>query len=388
MSDIYHLRLYDTELIRFSLEKRGLDGLVAKIISVQKEHASLMPLDLEQTGEGIIRWLGKRVIPKNRTFVDQILKTLNLSPNDTKGIIDVCKGLSLNDSYWVVPENFKGTFETYNLYENRFSEILALVAYTGAGRSQEAFTTSPELTTNGMLPKAWRLIEGDGIYLYKGGTQGASNTGREPYCEAYASQIAAAMGLNAVHYDLENWKGITASKCRLFTNIDTAFIPIGRIVKTGGIQACLDYYDALGREFGEQLRSMLVFDALIYNEDRHFGNFGLLRDNHTGQITAPAPIFDNGLSLMAFAGKDDLDCFSHFEAYAKLRANPYQVSYEDICRAVIGPIQKAQLRRMIGFQFHRYPGGTMAKNHLDYLEKLLEQRVQALLSIPSRRLPH
>ena len=29
-------------------------------------------------------------------------------------------------------------------------------------------------------PLAWRLIEGDGIYLYKGGTQGASNTGREP----------------------------------------------------------------------------------------------------------------------------------------------------------------------------------------------------------------
>ena len=349
MSDTYSLRLYNTELMRFSLEKRGLDGLIASIISVQEEYAPLMPLDLERTSEGIIRWLSKRVIPKNRTFVDQILKTLHLSHNDTKGIIDVCKGLSLNDSYWVVPEGFEGTFEAYNLYENRFSEILALVAYTGAGQSHEAFTTSPELTTSGMLPKAWRLIEGDGIYLYKGGTRGASNSGREPYCEAYA------------------------------------FIPIGRIVRTGGIQACLDYYDALGREFGEQLRSMLVFDALIYNEDRHFGNFGLLRDNHTGQIIAPAPIFDNGLSLMALAGKDDLDSFSHFEAYAKMRTNPYQVSYEDICYAVMGPVQKAQLRRMIGFQFHHYPAGMVTEVHLDYLEKLLESRVQNLLNIPIRK---
>ncbi|RKI64048.1 XRE family transcriptional regulator [bacterium 1xD42-67] len=385
MSDNYSLRLYDTELMRFSLEKRGLDGLVANIISVQEEYAPLMPLDLEQTSEGIIRWLSRRVIPKNRTFVDQILKTLNLSHNDTKGIIDVCKGLSLNDSYWVVPEGFEGTFEAYNLYENRFSEILALVAYTGAGQSHEAFTTSPELTTSGMLPKAWRLIEGDGIFLYKGGTRGASNSGREPYCEAYASQIAAVMGLNAVHYDLENWKDITASKCRLFTDIDTAFIPAGRIVPTGGIQACLDYYDALGGEFGEQLRSMLVFDALIYNEDRHFGNFGLLRDNHTGKIIAPAPIFDNGLSLMAFAGKDDLDSFSHFETYAKMRTPPYQVSYEEICHAVMGPVQKAQLRRMIGFQFHRYPAGMVTEAHLDYLEKLLEDRVQELLNIPDRK---
>ena len=56
--------------------------------------------------------------------------------------------------------------------------------------SREAFSTSPELTTNGMLRKAWRFVEGDGIYLYKGGTEGAANTGNEPYSEYYACQIA------------------------------------------------------------------------------------------------------------------------------------------------------------------------------------------------------
>ena len=207
--------------------------------------------------------------------MDEILKTLGLGRNDTKGIIDVCRGLSLNDSYWVVPEEFDGRFSQYNLYENRFSEILALVAYTGAGGSRQAFTTSPELTTGGMLPKAWRYVEQEGICLYKGGTAGASNTGREPYCEYYASQIAETMGLNAVYYDIENWKGITASKCALFTDIDTAYVPIGRIVQTGGIAACLDWYDSQGPEFSDQIRSMLVFDALIYNEDRHLASFGI-----------------------------------------------------------------------------------------------------------------
>lgn len=51
-------------------------------------------------------------------------------------------GLSLNDSYWVVDESFDGKFADYNLYNNRFSEALSLVAYTGAGRSDEAFDTS------------------------------------------------------------------------------------------------------------------------------------------------------------------------------------------------------------------------------------------------------
>ena len=381
MSTIYSLRLYDTELMKFRMEERGLEGLVTEILSVNQEQAHLLPLDMEQSDEGVMKWLSRRVIPKNRTFVDEILKTLGLSHNDTKGIIDVCKGLSLNDSYWVVPDGFEGKFPQYNLYENRFSEMLALVAYTGAGQSRQAFTTSPELTTNGMLPKAWRFVENDGIYLYKGGTSGASNAGREPYCEYYASQIAETMRLNAVHYDLENWKGITASKCALFTSIDTSYIPIGRLVKAGGIKGCLDYYDRLGGEFGEQLRSMLVFDALIYNEDRHFGNFGLLRDNHTGRIIAPAPIFDNGLSLFCFAGKEDL---RDIEAYAKTRSNPYGVSYESICAEVMGEKQKTQLRRMIGFRFKRHPSLNLPEDHLTAIEKVLENRVRELLALPTR----
>lgn len=83
-----------------------------------------------------------------------------------------------------------------------------MAAYTGAGGSRQAFTTSPELTTGGMLPKAWRYEEQDGIYLYKGGTTGVSSAGRESYCEFYASQIAERMGLNAVHYELERNCGV------------------------------------------------------------------------------------------------------------------------------------------------------------------------------------
>lgn len=381
MNCVYSLKIYDIELMKFSLEKRGLEGLIVEILSTNKECNHLMPLDMECTGEGILKWLEKRVIPKNRTFVDQILKTLGLSQNDTKGIIDVCKGLSLNDSYWIVPEDFEGTYEQYNLYDNRFSEMLALVAYTGAGQTKQAFTTSPELTTNGMLPKAWRFIEGDGIYLYKGGTSGASNAGREPFCEYYASQIAETMGLNAVHYDLENWRGITASKCKLFTDKDTSFVPVGRIVKSCGIQKCLDYYDKLGKTFSEQIRSMLVFDALIYNEDRHFGNFGVLRDNHTGKIVAPASVFDNGLSLFCFAGREDLPTLAE---YAKTRTNPYYISFEEVCAAVMGTKQKEQLRRMIDFKFTRHPKLNLPEEHLVAVEQVLENRVRELLEIPVR----
>lgn len=378
MNSLYELRLYDETLLTFSMAEKGLEGLVAEIDYINNDKLNLFPLDLDASNIGIIKWLRNRVIPKNRRFVDEILKTLNLSQNDTKGIIDVCKGLSLNDSYWVVPKGFAGAFSEYNLYENRFSEILSLVAYTGVGSSNKVFTTSPELTTNGMLPKAWRFVENDGIYLYKGGTDGAANSGKEPYSEYYASQIAAAMGLNAVKYELENWKGILASKCKLFTDIDTSFVPIGRIVKDGGIVACLEYYKSLGNEFYEQLKSMLVFDAVIYNEDRHFGNFGILRNNHTGKIFAPAPIFDNGLSLFNFAMDDD---FKDLESYAKTRTTPYGISFETICAEVIGKKQVSELRKLIGFKFKRHDSINISEERLCVIEKLLQKRITQLISL-------
>ena len=378
MEQAYVLRLYDTDLLSFSLSEQGIEGLKAQIHSIDEEDRALFPLDLELTDDGLVKWLQRRVIPKNRAYVAEILKTYGLSVNDTKGIIDVCKGLSLNDSYWVVPQGFTGTFAQYNLYENRFSEILSLVAYTGIGQSDAAFTTSPELTTNGMLPKAWRFIEGEGIYLYKGGTFGAANTGNEPYSEFYASQVAQAMGLDAVAYELENWKGILASRCKLFTDINTAYIPIGRIVREGGLKACLEYYRQLGPEAYEQIKSMLVFDAVVYNEDRHFGNFGVLRDNHTGKVTSAAPVFDNGMSLFNFAMPED---FQDLDSYAKTRGTAYSVSFESVCQEVMGPIQARQLRKLIGFTFHRHPRLNWPEYRLEAIERHLQKRVRQLLEL-------
>ncbi|MCL2654814.1 MAG: helix-turn-helix domain-containing protein [Coriobacteriia bacterium] len=379
LSDRYELRLYDTTLVTFSLKEQGIEGLTARIISVNEEQKHLLPLGLDTSDEDVLRWLQHRVIPKNRAFVEEILKTLNLSQSDTKGIIDVCKGLSLNDSFWVVPEGFTGLFKDYNLYENRFSEILSLVAYTGIGQSHEAFTTSPELTTNGMLPKAWRYIGGSGIYLYKGGSSGAANAGNEPYSEYYAAQIAEAMGIKTVSYDLERWKGTLASKCKLFCDIDTAFVPVGSVVRSGGLKEVLDYYEGIGNDLLESVRSMLVFDAVIYNEDRHFGNFGFLRDNRSGALIGAAPLFDHGLSLFNYALPADI---SNLDEYAQTRSPVYRgVKFEDICVEVMGKTQARQLRRLIGFTFRRHPVLNLDEERLVAIEQHLQKRVRRLLGL-------
>lgn len=178
----YELRHFDTTLIRFSAtEDRSTPKI--NILWQNNDSKKLFPLDLEVSGDGVARWLKHRTIPKNRAYAHNFLSKCGLNINRPFNIITKCKGLSLNDCYWVVKEGFTGKFSDYNLYDNHFSQILALIAFTGYGSSiRTSLASCPEFTTNGMLPKCWRREHGQ-IKLFKGGTSEASNTGFEPYSE-------------------------------------------------------------------------------------------------------------------------------------------------------------------------------------------------------------
>ena len=50
----YELRIYNDTLITFSLEKRGLEGLSADIISIADDKKQLFPIDLTLTPHSIL----------------------------------------------------------------------------------------------------------------------------------------------------------------------------------------------------------------------------------------------------------------------------------------------------------------------------------------------
>ena len=373
----YVLKIYDEDLIKFSLYRDLFISCKIKWINEDKKY--LFPYNLELSEEGLIKWLNRRSIPKNRAFVSEILYSLGVRNNDIKGIIDICMGLSLNDCYWIIPEGSDRSFSEYNLYENRFSEVLSIIAYTGCRGQDVNFKSSPELSTNGMLRKGWRIDSKENRWLYKGGTDGFANTGLEPYSEELASQVAERMELRAVKYELELWKGVLSSKCKLFTDINTSYVPVGIIVKEGGINAVIKYYKELGNEYFQDLASMLVFDAVILNEDRHFGNFGLMRDNLSGKFTATAPIFDNGMSLLCYAM--DTDFKNNINDYIIKRTNPYGMDNQFIplAKKVMGPRQRAELRRLINFKFKENNVANLPTWRIEALEKVIQDRVKILL---------
>lgn len=377
---IFELRHFDTVLLRFDAQMDTAE-LEPKILWVAEDQRALLPLDLEVSGSGVARWLKRRTIPKNRAYVHNLLSKSGLSLNRPMNIIRVTKGLSLNDCYWIVEDGFVGSFERYNLYENRFSNVLALIAFTGYGSSvRSSLDSSPEFTTNGMLPKCWRRESGV-IRLYKGGTSGFSNTGNEPYSEFYAAQIAELLGVNAIRYNLSQWKGQLCSTCELFTGKDLSFLPVGRIVTKGGMPAIREYYEKLGPEYVEALNDMLVLDALICNTDRHYGNFGFLIDSHRNQIAAPAPLFDHGNSLFNFAGKDDLENEAALAAYADTLEPCVYDDFLGTAKAVLTQRHRERLRHLLTFRFRKHSRYNLPDKRLRLIEKEIQKRARALLDL-------
>lgn len=381
----YYIKLKNITLLSFFMEQNI--GLEISKIEIINKNTQIYPPQLqdEVNEDTIISFINSRIIPKNRAFVEDILRSYNLTLNDKKGVIDVSKGLSLTDDYWIVQDQSLD-FDKYNLFDIEFSDVLSLVAFTGYSSKVKGLFSSPELSTNGMLPKTWRRINNE-VFLYKGSTSylGAINTGIEPYSEYYAAQIAETLGYNHVKYNLDIWKDQVVSICPLFTTKDISYVPIGLVIKSGGIKSVFNYIKELG--FQTDLSNLLLFDAITANQDRHFGNFGLLRDNNTGKYIGLAPIFDNGESLLSKALPSDFENDIQFNILInsnEYKYSYYNASYEAIIKEYCTKEQIVDLRKLLTFKFIRNDKINLPENRLTKLEKFIQTRAREYIEILSQ----
>lgn len=379
----YILKLFDRELIRFSACDTGETPDV-NILRMEQDALPLLPPGMEATGQGLARWLRFRKIPPNRAYVHSFLAKAGLSVNATLAIMDVSKGLSLNDSYWVVRSDFRKNFAQCNLYENRFSELLANMAFTGEGSAVRGpVAPSPEFTTHGMLPKCWRRLSGK-VYLYKGGTEGASNTGNEPYSEYYAWQVAQVLGVNAIPYGLAKWKANLCSRCELFTSKETGFVPVGQIVQSGGMQAVIDYYAELGQEYKSALEDMVIFDAVIGNTDRHLGNFGFLVASRSNRLAGPAPLFDHGNALFNFAAQAEMESREAFLDFADAQTPACYSDFFSAARLCLKNRHYEGLEQLLHIKLKRHPRYNLPPRRLHLIETAIQERASRLLAGQSK----
>ncbi len=361
----YYLLNKNVKLLKFNLTQVG------KLENIQiVEKYSNLPEWIRDISE----FIRNRRAPKNR---ENIKKLLELSGCDTLfGYFSVSHALSLIDTYWVKPVSSDLCWEQVSLYTHDFNDVIAKTAFEGGLHGYNFSSTSPEYGTDGTFAKCW-IREAGQIKLLKRGSTGARNAGLEPYSEYYISQVAGELGLDYVDYGLRSRSDRICSVCDIFTSETYGYVPYAALDKAHGasVFSVLEYYKQFGLE--EKVRDMFVFDAVVFNEDRHKGNFGIIVDNDTQRIEDMAPLFDHNIALLCYAEEED---FNNLEKYLSEKGPRIGDDFVDTAAAIMTPKMRNKLIKLKGFEFKKHSKYNLPDWRLEALNKAVNKQIDLILN--------
>ena len=279
-------------------------GGISKIRGIiSEEHLPVGVVRMQRQNETIDRfafnqWWTGRSIPASRMGLSDMLDTLGIASSNL--LLTKCLGLSLSDHYWIRPYESNMLWEDVNFFDNDFSDDIGDLLFGTNGKKSGFDLSSPDNTSDGNLKKRWKIIDGK-RYLLKSGSNPYS---QQTFNEVIASKIMERLGIDHVPYSVTWINDEPYSVCEDFVTKDTELISAWRVLqlrtKANHESEYLHYVNIcreLGIDIVSSLDKMIVLDYIIANEDRHFNNFGLLRDANTLEWLGAAPIFDSGTSL-------------------------------------------------------------------------------------------
>ncbi|MDR2571034.1 MAG: HipA domain-containing protein [Oscillospiraceae bacterium] len=287
-------------------------GNISKVSDIHEKHH--LPIAVYEEKKGISRkalndwWIG-RSIPASRDGIkDALISLRELGIVNTTLLLTKCYGLCLSDQYWVRPAEQESApdsnlrWESINFFQNDFSMDIGeiLFGHEPADFSQVNLI-SPDNTSDGWLRKKWLIINGKRFLM-----KGASGVMKqEPYNEVIACAIMRRFGINHVNYELVVDNGKPYSLCENFVTPDTELVPAWRVrevIKKDNRDSNFTHFLRCCEHLGildvrAALDQMLILDYIISNEDRHYNNFGFIRNAETLEWLGLAPLYDNGTSL-------------------------------------------------------------------------------------------
>ena len=361
-------------------------GFITKILKViAPEHLPVGVADPKGnlSRAALNQWWTDRAIPASRSGLRDALDILGIV--DSKQLLMRCYGLSLSDQYWIKPDGSDLSWEKINFFDNSFSEDIGDILFETKPKNSILDFNSPDSTSDGNLKKRWKIINGK-RYLIKGGSDPFF---QQPFNEVIASEIMDRLRIAHIPYTVTSIDGKPYSLCEDFITSKTELIPAWRIIQTkkkrnetSTWQHFVDCCAELGISGTvEFLDRMIVLDYLIANEDRHYNNFGALRNAETLEWLGMAPIYDSGSSLgynkvsRRIATGEDIVCKpfkKHHEEQLKL---VWDLSWIDFDRL-------SDVREMItGILSSEIAAETIDENRIEAIVQSVESRIRTLQQI-------
>lgn len=255
--------------------------------------------NLKNTVGRLNSWWQGRAIPASRDGLKQILQAYDIET--TTKLSARSLGLSLSDQYWIKPAGSDIEWQDVNFFTNDFSNDLGDAFFSRGSSKPNISPMTPDASSNGWLKKKWTIIDGE-RYLAKAGSVPLL---QQPYNEVAASQIMQLLDIVHVEYRLVIEEDRPLCLCKNFVDTETEFVPANLIRNVlpkskndneyTHFLKCAEKLQISNAK--EYLNSLMAIDFLIENTDRHYGNFGFIRNVNTLKFVGAAPVFDSGTSL-------------------------------------------------------------------------------------------
>ncbi|MDR0831479.1 MAG: HipA domain-containing protein [Bacillales bacterium] len=294
------LKHKDIAVIEIEININGEISSVGKLFN--EKHLPVGTFNGHSLDYNVFReWWKGRAIPSSREGLNDFLESLGLVfPQE---LLDKSLGLSLSDQYWISPVSDDLKWENVNFFNNGFSEDVGniLLGKKEVTNKKNISLMSPDNTSDGVLKKRWKIINGK-RYLIKGGSNSAC---QEVANEVLASSICKRLNIPFVNYEVIDIDNKKYNLCEDFITGETELVTawhIKQLIKkdnnTSDYESFITKVESLGIE-NVRLRidQMLVLDFIIANIDRHYNNFGLIRNANTLEWLSVAPIYDSGTSM-------------------------------------------------------------------------------------------
>ena len=225
-------------------------------------HKDLLPGAMRRKTMGYSQWMKTRYSAGTNVTARRLMLRAFGTDNHNK-TLEITRALSLSDCYWLKQENEALLFEEVTPYLH--------TEWQGEGMFKGGSIST--LFVNGAADKRW--LDAHTLLKVK------SFKEMEPY------DLCAVLGL--AEY---------ASKARmsdegiLLTNFTSMDCFLESMEQSGLIGDTDDARYKAVELFKERAVALFVIDYLVEHDDRHWGNFGFLRDSNTGEYLSMAPYYD------------------------------------------------------------------------------------------------
>ena len=241
-------------------------------------------------------WCSSRVLTLDRKYAKEILNSIGMlqavTDKERAQIALSYRCTSLTDVFWVRKKGEKITFSNINLYDNHLENTFIDISLKGKQYTVQNESLARDLATNGCFPKAWQRTK-DGFRLLKDGGEDAVER------ELLASRICRCFDVEQVLYEKDYFDGEPVSVSDNITSKEYAIV---------SMEAFEVYSINPGRNVKKYILSldkhnyymMNIIDYLTGNNDRHWGNWGVLVSNANNKPKSLHKLMDFNQAFKAY----------------------------------------------------------------------------------------